>query len=262
MPNPILDHDWLDDQCQLYEGNWTIDSSGPAAVIAFALELLAPTDSRLQALLESLIEVDVERVWMQWRSKVTKQTQDYTASEWYEQLLVVPKLVDYVAAISQQRIEFSVAEPLLRAEYRARQEWGDAPRWETVAAPWPNLTTLSPKPGRHRVELQSKEFPEPKAFDLCGLTEFGRQRTTDELFGVLVHDSQGSRLIVAPRADAKISRRQFGVQILSANHAILTNLSQINPLPIDATTTLGFEHKSVIRLPFSLRFQDLSLRFT
>jgi hypothetical protein len=261
MPNLILDLDWLDAQCQLYEDNWT-ERSGPTAVIAFALELLRPTDLRLPTLLEPLIEVDVERVWMEWRTKVSKQAQDHSAAEWLDQLLAVPKLVDYLAAISSQSIDFSITESLLRTEYRARQEWGDAPRWGNAVLPWQNLSKLSDKPARHRVEIQSKEFPAPRVFDLCGSTEFGRQRTTDDHSGVIVHDECASRVIVAHRADATISRRQFRVQILSSNHVILTNLSQTNPLPINATTTLSFEDASVIQLPFALRFQDLSLRFT
>lgn len=262
MPNLILDLDWLDAQCQLFEDNWTAERSGPAAVIAFALELLRPNDLRLPTLLEPLIEVDVERVWMEWRTKVSKQAHDYSATEWLDQLLAVPKLVDYLAAISSQSIDFSITESLLRTEHRARQEWGDAPRWDVAISPWPNLSKLPVKPARHRVEIQSKEFPLPRVFDLCGSTEFGRQRTTDDHSGVIVHDECASRVIVAHRADSTISRRQFRVQILSSNHVILTNLSQTNPLPINATTTLAFEDASVIQLPFALRFQDLSLRFT
>ena len=262
MPNLILDLDWLDAQCQLYEGNWTAERSGPAAVIAFAFELLQPDDLRLPPLLAPLIEVDVERVWMEWRTKVSKRAQNHSASEWLDQLSAVPKLVDYLAAISSQSVDFSITELLLQTEYRARQEWGDAPRWDIAASPWPNFSKLPVKPARHRVEVQSKEFPFPRVFDLCGSTEFGRQRTTDDQSGVIVHDKCSSRVIVAHRADATISRRQFRVQILSSNHVILTNLSQTNPLPFNATTTLAFEDASVIQLPFSLRFQDLSLRFT
>lgn len=261
MPNLILDLDWLDAQCQLYEDNWTAERSGPAAVVAFALQSLQANDLRLSTLLEPLIEVDVERVWMEWHSEVSKQTQARSTAQWLDQLLAVPKLPDYVAAISRQGIDFSITESLLRTEYRARQEWGDAPRWDIAVSPWPNFSKLQGKPARHHVEIQSREIPIPKVFDLCGLTEFGRQRTTDDQFAVIVQDSLNSRVIVAHRADATISRRQFSVQVLSSNHVILTNLSQTNPLPIN-TTTLAFEGASVIQLPFALRFQDLCLRFT
>jgi hypothetical protein len=225
--------------------------------------LLQPDDLRLPTLLEPLIEVDVERVWMEWRTKVSKQAQNHSAAEWLDQLLAVPKLEDYIAAISSQSIDFSITESLLRTEYRARQEWGDAPRWDIALSPWPNLSKLPGMPARHRVEIQSKEFLIPGVFELCGLTEFGRQRTADNQCGVIVHDTCASRVIVAHRADSTISRRQFSVKILSANHAIVTNLSQTNPLPISATTTtLAFDESSVIQLPFTLRFQDLSLRFS
>jgi len=192
-------------------------------------------------LIESLIEVDIERVWMEWRTKISKQPQDHSAADWLGQLLVVPRLVDYVTAISKHSIDFSVTESLLRTEYRARQEWGDAPRWDIALSAWPNLPKLPGKPARHRVEVRSKEFPFPRAFDLCDSTEFGRQRTNDDQFGVIVHADCGSRTINAPRTNDTISRRQFKVQILSANHAILTNLSQTNSLPIGTTKTLAFE---------------------
>ena len=262
MQKLISDLEWLDSLCHLYENNWTADRSGPDAVIAFALESLQSTDLRLPLLLEALIEVDVERIWMAWRTKVSEQTQDYSAAEWVEQLLAIPKLADYVEAIFERRIDFSITESLLRTEYRARQTWGDAPRWDLASSSWPNFSKLQGTPVRHRVEIQSKEFPIPRFFDLCGSTEFGRQRTRDDQSGMAVHDGFGSRVIVAHRADATISRRQFRVQILSANHAILTNLSQTNRLPINPTSTLAFENASVIQLPFSLRFQDLSVRFT
>jgi len=167
MPNLTIDLDWLDEKCQLYEDNWTANRSGPNVVIAFAIELLQPTDLHLPMLIESLIEVDIERVWMEWRTKISKQPQDHSAADWLGQLLVVPRLVDYVTAISKHSIDFSVTESLLRTEYRARQEWGDAPRWDIALSAWPNLPKLPGKPARHRVEVRSKEFPFPRAFDLC-----------------------------------------------------------------------------------------------
>ena len=262
MPNLIMDLDWLDAQCELFEGNWTVDRSGPDAVIEFALKSLQPTDSRLPLLLGPLIEVDIDRVWMDWRTKVSKQNQQHSPAEWIDQLASVPKLGDYLAAIASRNVDFSATESLLRKEYGARQAWGDAPRWDVVASPCPKWSKLAGKPACHRVEIQSMEFPIPRGFDLCGLTEFGRQRTTDDQSGVIVHYTDVSRVIVANRADSTISRRQFSLQILSTNHAVLTNLSQTNPLPINGATTLAFEDASVIQLPFALRFQDLSLRFT
>ena len=257
-----MDHDWFDAQCELYEGNWTTERSGPDAVIEFALESLQPTDSRLPLFLEPLIEVDIDRVWMDWRTKVSKQNQQYSPAEWIDQLASVPKLGDYLAAIACRNVDFSATESLLRKEYDARQAWGDAPRWDIVASPWSKWSKLAGKPACHRVEIQSMEFPMPRGFNLCGLTEFGRQRTTDEQSGVIVHEADASRVIVANRADNTISRRLFSLKILSATHTIVTNLSQTNPLPINPTTVLESDTASVVQLPFAIRVQELRLRFT
>ncbi|MEQ1824693.1 MAG: hypothetical protein ABL921_02060 [Pirellula sp.] len=261
MPNPTFDLDWLDAQCELFELKWSADRSGPDAVVEFALDLLQSTDVRLKPLLELLIEIDMERVWMDWRTKVFNQSQDYSPSEWIGQLALVPRIEDYVAAIASRNVEFSVTESLVRTEYRARQEWGDAPRWDIAVSPWPIMPKLPAKPARHQVEFQSKEFPIPRVFDLCGLTEFGRQRTTDDQSGVLVHDGHTTRVIVANRADATISRRLFSLQILSAQHAVIANLSQTNPLPISPTTVLESGAASVVQLPFAFCVQKLRLRF-
>jgi hypothetical protein len=257
-----MDLEWLDDQCERYESNWTIDQSGPDAVVAFALVSLQPGDSRLPILLGALIEVDIDRIWMKWRTNVSKHREENSPAIWCERLASVPKLADYVAAVTRRNIDFEVSESLLKKEYDARQAWGDAPRWETVTAPWPNGALQPCKPARHRVELQSSEFPIPKVFDLCGLTIFGRQRTTDEAFGVIVHETSGSRIIVANRDDAMISRRLFSLQILSANQAVITNLSLTNPLPLNSTTVLESEVDALVELPFAFRIQELRLRFS
>lgn len=262
MPNLTMDLDWLDAQCELYEHNWTADHSGPDAVIAFALELLQPTDTRLPLLLAPLIEVDIDRVWMDWRTKVSKQHEKHSPAEWCVQLASVPKLRDYLSAIASRKVEFSVAESLCQKEYDARQAWGDAQRWDIVASTWPNCSKLPGKPACHRVEIQSKEFPIPRFFDLCGLTEFGRQRTTDDQSGVIVHEADASRVIVANRLDDTISRRLFSLQILSSTHVIVTSLSQTYPLPINLTTVLESNAASVVQLPFAFRIQELRLRFT
>jgi len=262
MPNLKMDPDWLDAQCELYEDNWKSNRSGPEAVVAFALESLQPTDARLPLLLEPLIEVDIDRVWMDWRTKVSNHNQEHSPAEWCEQLALVPKLRDYLAAIATRNVNFSATESLLRKEYDARQTWGDAPRWDIVDSPWPNWSKLIRKPARHRVEIQSTEFPIPRIFDLCGLTEFGRQRSTDEESGAIVHEASVSRVIISNRTDATISRRQFRLQILSGNHAILTNLSQTNPLPINAAMMLESEAMAIVELPFAFRIQELRLRFT
>jgi hypothetical protein len=262
MPNLTMDLDWLDAQCELYEHNWTADRSGPSAVIEFATESLQSTDSRFPLLLAPLIEVDIDRIWIDWRTKVSKQSERYSPAEWCDQLALVPKLGDYLSAIASRIVLFSFTESLLRKEYGARQEWGDAPRWDIVASQWPNWLKLAGKPARHRVEIQSTEFPIPRVFDLCGLTEFGRQRTTDDRCGVIVHEADASRVIVANRLDDTISRRLFSLQILSSTHVIVTNLSQTNPLPINSTTALDSNVASVVQLPFTFRIQELRLRFT
>ncbi len=262
MPNLMMDLDWLDAQCELYESNWTADRSGPDAVIAFALDSLQTTDLRLPLLLGPLIEVDIDRVWMDWRTKVSKHNQEHSPAEWINQLASVPKLGDYLAAIASRNVEFSATESLLRKEYIARQAWGDAPRWDSVASPWPNWSKLAGKPACHRVEIQSMEFPIPRGFDLCGLTEFGRQRTTEDQCGVMVHEGDTSRVIVANRLDDTISRRLLSLQILSSTHAIVINLSEKNPLPINSTTILESNAASVVQLPFTFRIHELRLRFT
>ena len=266
MPNPTMELEWLDDQCERYESNWSTNQSGPDAVIAFALASLLPGDSRLPILLGSLIEVDIDRTWMEWRTNVSKThvskyREENSPAKWCERLASVPKLADYVAAIAARNIDFEVSESLLKKEYDARQAWGDAPRWDAITAPWPNAAKLACKPARHRVELQSSEFPIPKVFDLCGITLFGRQRTTDEASGVIVHETSGSRIIVANRDDLMISRRLFSLQILSANQAVITNLSQTNPLPLNSTTVLESEVAALVELPFAFRIQELRLRF-
>jgi len=262
MPNPTWNQDWLDELCEHYENQWAPDRSGPQVIVDFCLQKTSRSNPQLPTLLEQLVEMDVERSWMHWRLLVSEKQRDYGPNEWLKFLSERPKLRDYIEIMTRNRVPFSLNEELLKTEYRARQEWGDAPSWKSIASDFPNLSLLPPAPMRHEVSIQSKEISCIKRFELGGLMEFGRQRSTDSQFGVVVHDDTQSRVIIASKTNSLISRKQFRLQILAAGHAILTNLSQVNPLNLGTSTILHSNASSVVELPFSLDIQGIHLSFS
>lgn len=262
MRNPTWNQDWLDDLCEQYENQWAPDQSGPQAIVDFCLQKTSRSDPQLTTLLEQLVEMDIERSWMHWRLFVNEKHKNFGPNELLKLLLGRPKLRDYLAVLIRNGFPFSLNEELLKTEYRARQEWGDAPSWKSNASDFPNLSLLPPAPMRHEVSIQSNEFSGIKHFELAGLMEFGRQRSTDSQFGVVVHDETHSRVIIASKTNSPISRKQFSLQILSADHAILTNLSQVNSLTLGSSTILHSNASSVIELPFTLDLQGIRFAFS
>lgn len=262
MPNPTWNQDWLDELCEHYENQWAPDRSGPQAIVDFCLKKVTRAEPQLPTLLEQLIEIDVERSWMQWRLLVSEKQREYGPDEWLKLLFGRPKLRDYFEVMVRNRFPFSINEELLKTEYRARQEWGDAPSWKSIASDFPNLSLLPPTPMRHEFAIQSKELSGIKHFELGGLMEFGRQRSTDSHFGVVIHDESQSRVIIASKTNSQISRKQFSLQILAAGHAILTNLSQVNSLTLGTLAILHSNESLVMELPFSLDIQGIRLAFS
>lgn len=250
-------NNWLDELCEEYEQTWNRGDSGILGRIRGFLETKEPSRDRQIEAFQAIAEVDVERDWQWWRKWLKREVDSRPESELLFEFARNTRIQQIQEAAAHFGLKDDCLGELIDTEYRARKAWGDHPHLNEYAnLNWPPFSAPA---ARHRVTLRFLRDAEVRDVALYGLAEFGRQRTNEPT----LTESQNlpNRIEIADRLDARFSRRQFQIQILSPEYVHVTNLSGQYPLVFGGDITLLQRQSTIVAFPFRIRFLDVVLDF-
>ena len=214
-------------------------------------------------LLSELIQIDIDRTWMGWNKAVPKLAEEASASEILDAFQRLPRLELYFDQCLTDLPPTQFGE-LANREFRARNSWGDA----IGPAHYEHEFGLVVSANRHqepcliRCDLDgSSHFRMSEAFPLRGRTILGRQRSRDTKSYMLEELSAGNRIVIAGRAESKISREQLAVQALTPSYALVSNLSSVNPVVMSSGCLVETNTSEIAEFPFSIRLPGRRLHF-
>lgn len=218
-----------------------------------------------------LAKVALERSWMKWPERLEQQAESCTPERIMEHFQALPRSSDFLSLDLFAEIKERPKQELVASEYRLRAIFGDNLHIDAYKEKYglsldPIKAKLTPM-----VKNGSSEFL-AKRIILHGQCEFGRQRSFEPDHIDLHLSSTGCRVIVAPRNDVRVSRRQLNVQVLNPEYAFVHNTSNINGLGIkrsrfgdtvmhDETEMLAPNESKVFRFPFSILVPSRCLLF-
>lgn len=250
-------HKWLDELCEEYEHTWNRGDSGILGRLRGFLETKEPSRDRQIEAFQAVAEIDVERDWQWWRKWMKREVDSRPESELLFEFARNTRIQQIQEAAAHFGVKDDCLGELIDTEYRARKAWGDHPHLNEYA----NLARppFSEPGSRHRVILRFLRDAEIRDFALYGLTEFGRQRTNEPT--AAERQILPNRIEIAGRTDARFSRRQVQIQILSPEYVHVTNLSGPHSLVLGNDVTLLQQQSAVVAFPFRIRFLDVVLEF-
>lgn len=252
--------DWLDELCEEYEAKWKrFDSGLPSRLRNF----LAPWElarTQLSAAVPALAEIDVERDWIWWRKWLKREADRRTVAELLVEFARNTRLVHFHAAAKDLGVPESALANSHVVELRARSIWGDSPHRNEYSTTPRNMT--SPPLPRHHATIQPTNGSFTKSYPLHGLTEFGRQRSQESSAEGAIFGPTINRIVLSGKENARYSRTQFRVQILSPEYAVVSNESLAHPLHFADGKQLLHQHSSTVRFPFQIHVVDLMIECT
>lgn len=218
-----------------------------------------------------LAKVALERSWMKWPERLEQQAESCTPEQIMQRFQALPRSSDFLSLDLFGEISDRPKLELVSSEYRLRAIFGDnlhidAYRKKYGVSLDPIKVKLTPI-----VKNGASEFL-TSGIALHGQCEFGRQRSFEPDHMDLHLSSAGRRVIVAPRHDARVSRRQLNVHVLNPEYAFVHNTSNINGLGIkrsrfgdagmhDEAGMLAPNESKVFRFPFSVLVPSRCLLF-
>ena len=115
----------IDHVSEKFEAQWDFEAAGPLGILHFLLEvnLDALADRQLAT---ALIQIDIERSWMEWCNRVEKVGKETDTAQLNEQLSQMPS-VDKYSSLFRSQSEFTASlDELAHCEFACRSQWGDS----------------------------------------------------------------------------------------------------------------------------------------
>lgn len=252
--------EWLDELCEEYEDSWKRTEVELISRIRQFLEPRALPQERQSHAFKAIAEIDVERDWLWWRKWLNREAGDRPVPALLAEFSRNTRIEHCCEAAKHFGVAPTMLSQLSLIECRARAAWGDNPhrneyaQLEDFVEEWPAA--------RHRATLRHAQASQSRDVPLHGLTEFGRQRSSELTGQSCTFGPPANRISIADRDDARFSRQQFLVQILSPEYALVTNLSQIHTLLFTDGRQLRHQHPAAILFPFQIQLVDLVIGCT
>jgi hypothetical protein len=240
----------VDAACDRFEGDW---QAGVAPCLDDYLKECqgGQNVAMRRRLLRELILIDLEYRWR--RDAANSDTESHEAADRVppapaaalSRFPARPLLEDYFQQYPELNSDGCQPLPLIKTEYRVRQQWGDRPRYPDYRNRFPHLDDnleailrktalkLSPTMVRvyHEQELVfSREYASP--------LEIGRQRAGEPPPYGMVSSEGADRIIIAPAHDQTISRNQLYVEIVARNEFWVENRSAKSNIFIESDVRL------------------------
>lgn len=249
---------------ELYEVSFRTPKRCGTESIREFLSLFADGASSDIWLICELIEIDLQLSWMLWDKSLESRAEVVNAEVLEAEFQQIPRLSNYKSLLDAQPANKKLWEKIAGCELEARYAWGDAigPLWyqeqfgiqlRADAYYEPNL--IHCKLERSAIDVSIASFP------LRGRSIIGRQRSGDHCDFFSEELSTGNRIVIAGRRESKISREQLAVQLLSRKHVLVTNLSELNPVVLVASSSLEPRKSKVLKFDFSIRLPGRCLYF-
>ncbi len=254
----LMDENRIDELHDEYDSRWVryslIDNADVTELTSARQRVLKFLDAKGVArrthpeLVESLCETELERDWMWWRkwleSHLTKD--DYTIDSLIAEFERNAKVSDFKNLFASNTDDTKRSlDHLYRIELRSRAKWGDYPRACC------QLKHRLPMPRQLLVHRNGEKLV---VISLHEKMEFGRQRSNEASLG-----AHGNRGAISDRGNTYVSRRQFEIQILSPQYAVIQNLSSTVPMKWGGSSSIGYMQKLLIVYPAYVRVGDLDL---
>jgi len=250
---------WLDEICAVFEDSWEKHETGFQTKYASFTAQRSLPEEQSKALFLALAEIELERDWLWWRNWLKIEATNRCPTKLLEAFARIARVEQFINDAKEVNVSPDELDALSDVEYRARTAWGDAPH--------PRLFKTNRElfglEGRKKTAflgyhkgVASREFP------LHGLTEFGRQRSHEPEAIASIHDSSTNRIVFAAHEDDRFSRRHFGVQILSPEYAIVTNLSKGLPLFWQSGLQQLPQQSIIALFPIYLQLPDLFIELS
>lgn len=220
----------IDEICESFESQWTKELAGSAGIQKFLAssglhQVYAP------GMLADLVKISCERSWMSWDKRLPTLVTRSTPTELLDEFHRIPRINDY-RSLFQASDFASALNALANDESHCRDLWGDAIGsgyyQQALNAHVPATIPTKSRYVRCHFDYQSRATE--NNFRIRGCTLLGRRRSTDSSDLLCDELCDGNRIVIASRLEAEISRVQLSIQLLHPSYALLTNLSQVNPI--------------------------------
>ncbi len=259
--NQLLNN--LDELLDRFEFQWEFELSGAEGIRAFISAIgidlpekpLPSETPQLISFISDLVEIDMDRWWMYWNKSLQKLVKENTSAaeicKLFSRHASLEKYLGLLPAYSDAR---EVWQNLIDFEIQTRARSGDQI----------GTCYLS-----NRLDIERSVFDVPSNVELCldrrdrhrepmflfplrGCTLVGRQRSFDDSPCFFQELPEVNRIVIAGRAEAEVSREQLTVQLLSPEYAVISNVSQTNPIAIGSVRRLAPTESTVVPLPVSI----------
>lgn len=254
----------LDELQEEFEQAWTRDACGIDRIKQFLSSRCNDCEHGSQAgqeLLQALVEIDLERWWMDWGQLVTEIDEAHEpngAIRLQQRLATRPLLSDYLALFAQPVDPHERLWTLAMLERQARNCYGDqvgrTHYWNQWKLRLPPAGSQLPDQG---IYLQCQFDTEPthqrkEIHRLRGLSVLGRQRSHETAESHSDCLSERKRIVIAKRHETMISREHLTIQVVATQHVIITNISRVNAVSCGQGPVLVPQESRLLKLPLTL----------
>ncbi|MDX1930539.1 MAG: hypothetical protein SFV81_28705 [Pirellulaceae bacterium] len=248
----------IDDLCERFDSEWSRESCDSAAIVRF-LSQNGCTQLTNSQLLSELIKVSIERSWMAWNKHLPSIAEHLASSEVLAEFLKIPRLDSFRSLFASAADFESSLHDLVMCELLCRDLWGDAIGVSHYIDLGVNLTFRpSGKHRKVRIVFDSQTKQATNVFSLRGCTYMGRQRSTDAQDCFCTELKDGNRIVIAGWTEAEVSRNQLAIQLLNPGYAVVTNLSQVNPMQV-YDKVLQPKENMISSFPFAIQLPGRKL---
>jgi len=259
----ILDQAQIDAFSEQFEEHRAQGNSGPESIKQF-LQSVGVCAANCSPLLCELIQIDAQYSWMAWEKLLSRNFDQLNVKDVLDQFEKLPRFESYLPLVIDSADASQILPALAEREAKDRDEWGDAIGCVYFALKHGLQIPANRQhaPNLLRCDLDGSTHGHSSAgFRLRGRTLVGRQRSTDNEESFCEQLMDGNRIVVANRFEAKISREQLAVQLLTPAHAAITNLSAINPVVLAAGDVIAPGESMLVKFPFVVRLPGRRLLF-
>ncbi len=245
----------MEEVCEEFESQWRRYPGHAAERIQAFLNRYSIDHTSRRSLVGVLAEVDLERDWMWWKKWLAIEGESLTPADVMAEYSKNAKASDYRSLFGDPTLDPEIEQRLRNVEMKCREIWGDDPYPVSLPHLHEDKTFIT----KSWISIHFDEPTDKLRCPFKGVIELGRQRSTELVERQWVRDGGNSRIILANRDDIRYSRRQCSLQKLSPDFAMVTNLSQVNPLIISPDVILGASESILCRLPFHIRIPDIRI---
>lgn len=248
----------IDDHCERFDSEWSREISDSTGIQCF-LSRIGVSHVDNPRLLHELVKISIERNWMAWDKRLPAVADRLTVSEVLDEFQRIPRLDNYQTLFAGTADFESYLNELATCELQCRALWGDAIGTLHYSDLGIDISCrVSGAQRKLRCVYYNQSRKAASVFWLRGCSYIGRQRSTDTQECFCSELKDGNRIVIAGRMEAEISRSQLEIQLLNPGYAIVTNLSQINPLHLNDKLLQPMENM-MASFPFAIQLPGRKL---